>query len=60
MNNKKNKYFNEIDIGISTHLSTFQPEFRNVLSTPRVSLEKGVLIKKRMCILKSLIHLSVF
>ena len=43
MNNEKNRF----DIGISTHLSTFQPELGNFLSTLRVSLEKGVLIKKK-------------
>ena len=32
----------EIEIWISTHLSTFEPE----ISTPRLSQKKGVLIKK--------------
>ena len=50
----------KIEIWISTHLSTFEPEFRNLLSTfepefrnllstPRLSQKKGVLIKKKVC-----------
>ena len=49
MENQTN-YYDKIEIWISTHLSTFEPEFRNLLSTPRLSQKKGVLIKKKVCI----------
>ena len=53
----------KIQIWISTHLSTFEPEFRNFLSTfepefknflstPRLSQKKGVLINKK-CVLET-------
>ena len=45
MENQTN-YYDKIEIWISTHLSTFEPEFGNFLSTPRLSQKKGVLIKK--------------
>ena len=48
MGNQTNCY-NKIEIWISTHLSTFELEFRNFLSTPRLSQKKGVLIKKKLC-----------
>ena len=40
-------YYDKIEIGISTYLSTFEPEFRNFSSTPRLRQKKGVLIKKK-------------
>ena len=45
MENQTN-YHHEIEIKISTHLSTFEPEFRIFLSTPWLSQKKGVLLKK--------------
>ena len=45
MENQTN-YYDKIEIWISTHLSTFEPKFRNFFSTPRLSQKKGVLIKK--------------
>ena len=51
MENQTN-YHHEIEIKISTHLSTFEPEFRIFLSTPRLSQKKGVLIKKKVCIVR--------
>ena len=46
MENQTSNY-DKIEIRISTHLSTFEPEFGNFLSTPRLSQKKGVLIKKK-------------
>ena len=34
------------------HRSTFEPEFKNFLSTPRLSQKKGVLIKKK-CVVQN-------
>ena len=45
MENQTN-YNNEIEVCISTHLSTFESEFRNSLSTPRLSQKKGCAYKK--------------
>ena len=50
MENQTN-YYDKIEIWISTQLSTFEPEFRKFLSTPRLSQKKGVLIKKSVYML---------